>query len=94
MPDRRPRLLLILSSVVGGMLLVVSLLGVVLAFQAGGLRMSIHGWVALGLAVVFTGGLTAGLISLAFYSSRHGYDERGGTAETSEDDEADPPPKP
>jgi TRAP-type C4-dicarboxylate transport system permease small subunit len=45
---------------------------------AGDTRMSVHGWIAMGLA----GGLTliigGGLMWLAFYSARKGYDERAG----------------
>ena len=42
---------------------------------AGDAPMSIHGWIAMGIAGVFTALLTGGLISLAFYSSRKGYDD-------------------
>ncbi len=38
---------------------------------AGDAPMSIHGWIA----GVFTALLTGGLISLAFYSARKGYDD-------------------
>jgi len=37
--------------------------------------MGIHGWVAMGLGVVFTLGLGGGLMALTFYSSRNGYDD-------------------
>ena len=37
--------------------------------------MGIHGWVAMGLGVLFTVGLGGGLMALTFYSSRHGYDD-------------------
>jgi succinate dehydrogenase hydrophobic anchor subunit len=42
---------------------------------AGNAPMSIHGWIAMGIAGVFTALLTGGLISLAFYSARNGYDD-------------------
>jgi hypothetical protein len=46
-----------------------------MAFKIGGWEhMTVHGYVALGLAVVFTALLGSGLMGLAFYSDRHGYD--------------------
>lgn len=39
-----------------------------------GVRMSGLGWLFLGLGVVVTIGLGAGLMALVFYSSRHGMD--------------------
>jgi hypothetical protein len=42
--------------------------------MAGPTHMSIHGWIAMGLAAVFTVGLGGGLMWLAFYSDRKGYD--------------------
>lgn len=45
---------------------------------AGPAEMSVHGYIAMGLAAVFTLGLGGGLMWLAFYSSRNGYDERVG----------------
>ncbi len=44
----------------------------------GGLAMSVHGYIALGLGALFTFGLTAGLMALVFYSSRRGYDDEAG----------------
>ncbi len=48
-------------------------------FAAWGLggdsKISIHGYIALGLAAVFTLLLGGGLMWLAFYSSRKGYDD-------------------
>ena len=49
--------------------------GVVLAFKTGGAPIGMHGWIAMGLAVVFSGGLAAGLMWLAFYSARKRVDE-------------------
>ena len=37
--------------------------------------MSIHLWIALALALVFTAALGGGLMWLAFYSSREGWDD-------------------
>jgi hypothetical protein len=42
---------------------------------AGDVRMSIHGWIAMAIAGVFTAALAGGLIWLAFYSAREGYDD-------------------
>ncbi len=49
-------------------------LGAFWAFIGGG-AMSIHGWIALGLGVIGTLGLTWGLMSLAFRSDREGWDD-------------------
>jgi hypothetical protein len=38
--------------------------------------MSVHGWIALTLGVLFSIILGCGLMALVFYSSRRGYDER------------------
>jgi drug/metabolite transporter (DMT)-like permease len=40
----------------------------------GGTPMSIHGYIAMGLGIVFTMALGGGLMFLIFYSSRHGRD--------------------
>lgn len=80
---RRPGL------VVASIVLVV-MLGVlayaVWGFQAmwrlgGDTQMSIHGWIAMGLAFVLTGALAGGLMWLAFYSARRGYDDEAGKEE-------------
>lgn len=38
-------------------------------------ELSLHGWIAMGLGVVLTMALAAGLMSLVFFSSQRGYDE-------------------
>jgi len=68
--------------------LVVSvLLGLLIAAAAAayagwrdldGVEIGFHGWVALGLGVGITLALGIGLMSLVFYSSRHGYDDEAG----------------
>ena len=40
----------------------------------GGTPMSIHGYIAMGLGIVFTMALGGGLMFLVFYSNRHGRD--------------------
>ena len=42
---------------------------------AGTAPMSVHGYVAMGVAGIGVGALTGGLIWLAFYSARRGYDD-------------------
>ena len=80
MPSRRKISFgVILLLAVLGFLLLLSAYGVFVAFRiGGGSHMTIHGYVALGLAVVFTALLGGGLMSLAFYSNRHGYDDDQG----------------
>lgn len=42
---------------------------------AGDVRISVHGWIAIALAFVFTGLLGGGLMALAFHSHRKGWDD-------------------
>jgi len=42
----------------------------------GGGPLPLHGWIAMGLGMVGTVGLTYGLMALAFKSHREGWDER------------------
>jgi dolichyl-phosphate-mannose--protein O-mannosyl transferase len=42
---------------------------------AGDAPMSVHGYVAMAIAGFFTALLTGGLIWLAFYSARRGFDD-------------------
>ena len=37
--------------------------------------MSIHGYIAMILSIVFSLVIGCGLVALMFYSSRHGYDD-------------------
>jgi hypothetical protein len=68
-----------------GFLVLLSGYGVFVAFRIGrGSHMSVHGYVALGLAVVLTALLGGGLMALAFYSNRHGYDDNQGSDEPGE----------
>jgi hypothetical protein len=45
-------------------------------YEIGEVEMGVHGWVALGLGVGLSIIVGAGLMTLLFFSSRHGYDER------------------
>lgn len=49
--------------------------------SSGGPVVSIHGYLALVLGAFFTFALTAGLMALVFYSSRHGFDDGAGAPE-------------
>jgi hypothetical protein len=51
---------------------------------AGGIQMSANGWIALTLAFVVTAGLGGGLMWLAFYSARKGYDDNVGSGDEPE----------
>ena len=55
-------------------LLTVSVFYAVQVWSAMDVAMSAWGWVFLGLGVVVSIGLGAGLMALVFYSSRHDYD--------------------
>ena len=50
-------------------------------------QMSVHGWVALILGIVFSCVLGFGLMGLMFFSSRRGYDEAVKTLDSSSPDE-------
>ena len=43
----------------------------------GAAEISTLGWLAMGFGILFTVALAVGLMTLMFYSSRHGYDEGG-----------------
>ena len=43
--------------------------------SVGDVSMSIHGWIAMALGVVFSLIVGVGLMGLVFYSARQGYDE-------------------
>lgn len=67
------------------LILLVTALGGLLAFAVWGLatvwrltgdtHVSVHGYIAMGIAAVFTLLLGGGLMWLAFYSARRGYDD-------------------
>lgn len=43
--------------------------------KGGDTSIGVHGWIAMFLGIVFSLVCGVGLMSLVFYSSRHGYDE-------------------
>jgi hypothetical protein len=83
-PAKRPRIGVVQILVSLGL---VGALGYVIwAFvQSWGLgsgaEMSVAGWGALAVAFVLTGALAGGLMWLAFYSARKGYDDNVGRDE-------------
>lgn len=42
----------------------------------GPVEMTIHGWIAMAIGVVFSMAVGIGLMALVFFSARHGYDDR------------------
>ena len=72
----RPPAGMVLLYLVMGAMVVFSAWGAISAWRlAGDVRMSIHGYIAMGIAGLFTAALAGGLIWLAFYSARKGYDD-------------------
>jgi hypothetical protein len=59
------------------LLVMVAIGAVYVTSQIDG-TLSLHGWIALGLGVGFTLLLAGGLLSLAFFSHRRGYDDDAG----------------
>jgi hypothetical protein len=59
--------------------------------QMGDVEISRHGLIALGLGVVATFVLGAGLMALLFFSHRRGYDERAHEADHGNLDHRRPP---
>ena len=45
------------------------------AWNSVDVEMSIHGYIAMILGIIFSLVIGCGLMALMFYSSRHGYDE-------------------
>ena len=66
----------VLLGVVLFALLALAITFMITTWQQSQARMSIHGWIALGLGVFFSVVVGCGLMALMFYSSRRGYDER------------------
>ncbi|MFQ5467987.1 MAG: hypothetical protein ACE5DS_07615 [Kiloniellaceae bacterium] len=66
----------LLAIILGALLCLAAALGVYGWWMLGDVKMSLHGYLALGLGALATLLLGAGLMALVFYSSRHGHDER------------------
>jgi hypothetical protein len=56
----------------------ITLWWAVSAWNAVDVEMSIHGYIAMILGIVFSLVIGCGLMALMFYSSRHGYDDMDG----------------
>jgi hypothetical protein len=57
-------------------ILALAVWGLIAAWRLGGdVQMSVHAYVAIGIAAVGTAALGGGLMWLAFYSSRKGWDD-------------------
>jgi hypothetical protein len=66
----------ILLTVVLLAILGLAIWGLQAAWRLGGaVQMSIHGYIAVAIALVATAVIGGGLMWLAFYSSSHGYDD-------------------
>jgi len=70
---RHPPTILTAAALSGLLALAVSF--TINAWARTAASMSIHGWIALGLGIVFSVGIGCGLMALMFYSSRRGYDD-------------------
>lgn len=66
----------LLIAVLGALLVIGIAFGVYAWQELGDTEISGHGIAALALGIFFTLALGIGLMSLVFYSSRRGYDER------------------
>ncbi len=59
-----------------GALLLFSIWGSIVAWRmAGDVKMSVHGYIAMALAAVFTLLFTGGFLWLAYFSARRGFDD-------------------
>jgi len=56
-------------------ILAVALWWAVHAWNAVDVEMSVHGYIAMILGIIFSLVVGCGLMGLMFYSSRHGYDD-------------------
>ncbi len=76
-PKFHPGYLLLIALAIGALAYVIWALKASWSL-AGGAQMSANGWIALAIAFVVTGALGGGLMWLAFYSNRKGYDDNVG----------------
>lgn len=66
------------AAVLLGLLAAASAAAYVVWQDLDGVEIGFHGWIALCLGVGITLALGIGLMTLVFYSSRHGYDDEAG----------------
>ncbi len=53
----------------------ISYWGLTVLVSIQGVELSIHGKIAMAIGILFTLGIGIGLMSLVFYSNKHGHDE-------------------
>lgn len=63
-------------------MLVLAIMFMVSAWTHTNAQISVHGWIALTLGILFSLVVGCGLMALVFYSSRRGYDERAHATES------------
>ncbi len=60
-----------------GAMLLASALGLWFALNHGAMaKISVHGWIAMTIGVVFSLAIGCGLMWLSFYSAKQGFDDR------------------
>jgi hypothetical protein len=60
-----------------GAMLLASIVGFWVALNHGAMpKISIHGWIAMSLGIVFSLIIGCGLMWLSFYSAKQGFDDR------------------
>ncbi|HXZ03015.1 MAG TPA: hypothetical protein VEI03_23710 [Stellaceae bacterium] len=85
MPADRQRLALALVGIVSIAALLA--LGIYTWQSLGPVEMSASGYLALVLGVIGTLAVGGGLMTLLFYSNRHGYDDAAGGGNASDDEQ-------
>jgi heme/copper-type cytochrome/quinol oxidase subunit 2 len=77
----RPSLAVVVTAIVLCGLLALAVTFLVQAWGRIEAEMSIHGWIALSLGIVFSLVIGLGLMALVFFSARRGYDDAVGRDE-------------
>lgn len=81
-PNARPRRILTWIAVAAVLALAGAAVGWAFVANLGrDSALSVHGWIALALGCVLSGALAGGLMWLASYSARRGYDDEAGKEE-------------
>lgn len=65
----------LLAIALGGLLIAAGVFAYLGLFESHDTPLGVHGWVAMALGAVLSLAVGIGLMTLMFYSSRHGYDE-------------------
>jgi len=66
-------ILTVFASCVG--ISIVSYIALLFFIQGQGIDMTIHGYIAMGLGIFFTYAIGAALMTLLFFSNKHGHDD-------------------